>query len=193
MKKKTYRIIEMALFSLVFFALAACPHTQTSNTAVPENPPFFSDIRPDQGPWEVHVAGDKNGFQKLYVHRKEEAMIAATFARIDAPVNIDLTNPRNQQVLAEMALEGFCKNIEAKCLVNSADLAWIVGTPLQYIYVRFSAEKKGFPPMKGLVYYRFDQPLQTMYLLLADSKVYDGFETVFLNYLSKLEFRPEGF
>ena|GEM_PF-2801066 len=194
MKKRTYRIIGWAIFSLtILFLATSCPRPQSATNAAPQNPPFFRDVRPDQGPWEIRVAGDKNSFQKLYVHRKEDAMIAATFARIDEPINIDLTNPRNQQALAEMALESFCKSIEAKCLVSSSDLAWILGTPLQYIYVRFSAEKKGFTPMKGLVYYRFDQPLQTMYILLANSKVYDGFETVFLNYLSKAEFRPEGF
>ncbi len=47
--------------------------------------------------------------------------------------------------------------------------------------------------MRGLIYYRFDRPVQTMYLLLSEQKYYDNFENVFLNYLSGVKFYPERF
>lgn len=180
-------------FCLSLGSQTGCPKSPGATQKIPANPPFFRDVPPDQGPWQVKVGGDDKSYQKLYLHGKDEVMIAATFARIDEQIEVDLTDPRNQQALAEISLQGFCKSLDAQCLVDSSDLAWIVGTSLKYIYVRFHAEKKGMPPLTGLIYYRFDQPFQTMYILLCDTKLYDSYEMVFLNYLSQAEFRPQGF
>jgi len=180
-------------FVIVLIYGAGCPHREIGETSALSNPPFFKDVIPDQGPWLVKAGFDKNIYHKLYALRSGGAYIWATFVRIDEPLNIDITNPANQKVLAEIALQAFCKAQEEKCLAISSDVAWIVGVPLKYIYVRFNAEREGFPPMRGLVYYRFDQPYQTMFILLADDRIYDSYETVFFNYLSEVSFNPERF
>lgn len=195
-KNKTFFCVLNFLFvSFSVLILSGCPTTTATTAAAqpPPNPPFFKDIPPEQGPWRVQVVTAQNAYQKIYLHTKADVIIAATFAKIDEPVNVDITDPRAQKALAEMALDNFCKAIEAQCLADSSDIAWIVGTSLKYIYVRFHATKKGMKPLQGLIYYRFDQPFQTMYLLICDAAIYDNFETVFLNYLTTAEFRPLGF
>mgnify|MGYP005831378485 CR=1 FL=1 len=189
--KSLLTTLNILLIGLSIFVLSACPKSSvtTATNQPPTNPPFFKDIPPEQGPWRVQVVTAKDAYQKIYIHTTADVIIAATFARINDPINVDLTDPRNQKALAEMALNNFCKAIEAQCLADSSDIAWIVGTSLKYIYVRFHADKKGMKPLQGLLYYRFDQPFQTMYLLICDAIIYDNFETVFLNYLANAEFK----
>lgn len=194
-KHKPFIVLNFVIISLSLLVLNGCPKSSATNSLKqpPPNPPFFKDIPPEQGPWRVQVVTASNAYQKIYLHTKADVIIAATFSRIDEQLNVDLTDPRNQKTLAEMAMDNFCKAIEAQCLADSSDIAWIVGTSLKYIYVRFHATKKGMNPLQGLIYYRFDQPFQTMYLLICDTTIYDNFETVFLNYLTTAEFRPMGF
>lgn len=194
-KHTLVRALNFMVISLSLLILNACPKPSgtASSNQPPPNPPFFKDIPPEQGPWRVQVVTAPNAYQKIYLHAKADVIIAATLSRIEEQVNVDFTDPRNQKVLAELAMDNFCKAIEAQCLADSSDIAWIVGTSLKYIYVRFHATKKGMKPLQGLIYYRFDQPFQTMYLLICDATIYDNFETVFLNYLTTAEFRPMGF
>ncbi len=191
MKRNILNYVVLFLVLSAFLSvLGACPVKNPTLMADP-NPPFFQDITPPQGPWDVEQKHGKVYYAKFYTHRKLPVMIVATFGNIPGDPNVNMTDPKNQQALAEHALKGVCNGLEINCLVRSSDVAWIIGSPLKYVYVRFMAQKAGHPVMKGLLYSRYDAPIQTLYLLIAPSEVFDTYEGVFLDYIGSAKFNPE--
>lgn len=155
-------------------------------------PSFFSDETPAKGPWEVEQRRKEGFYAKVYSHKSRPVIIISSFIKAkNTPPGIDATNPQNQKILAQSALENICEGIKAKCSVQTSDVAWLMGSPLKYIYVRFRAEKGEYPIMAGLMYYRYDPPIQTIYMIMAAEETFPAYEKVFFDYVAEARFNPE--
>ena len=180
----SYTVIAVLLVS----ASACLP---TGRAARKSEPSFFSDTTPAKGPWKVEQR-EKDGFYaKVYSHKIEPVIIISSFIEAESPPPVDATNPQNQKALAQGALKNICEGIGAECSVRTSDMVWLVGSPLKYIYVRFRAQKGDYPIMTGLMYYRYDPPIQTMYMLMAAERTFPAYEDVFSDYVAGSSFGPE--
>jgi len=169
---------------IVIASSSACPKKPSSAAEETTNPPFFHDAAPAEGPWEAEQHSGKDYYAKIYTHEKLPVMIVTSIVTMGEIPPVDVSDPTNQKLLAESALKGLCAGVESKCLVRNSDLAWIIGSPFTYVYVRFRAQKPGAAVMPGLLYYRFDPPVQTMYMLLAGEEFFNTYESVFADYVS---------
>ncbi len=186
---KTCYFIWMAMAGLLALT-SACLSVKT--TSGPSEPSFFSDKAPAKGPWKVEQRRKEGFYAKVYFHKSKPVIIISSFIEAKSPPpEIDTTNPQNQKLLAQSALKNICKGIKAECTVQTSDVAWLVGSPLKYIYVRFGAQKGDYPIMAGLMYYRYDPPIQTIYMIMAAEETFPAYEKVFFDYVAEARFDPE--